>query len=193
MRHVMYVAAPVGSGSTALAPAPRPLRVSHAPVPRALVTLRGLAPRIFAGQAPARPAAIAVAAVAAAAQNDLDATARAKVQAGGLVHAHPGTTEVLDGFAPARHTAVAPPSSARCRARYGRQASRRVRPLPCPPSSASIALYRGMPTATPGYTDRVTASITAHCDARAWLAALQGGQAGAHPIKTRTDQLALFG
>jgi hypothetical protein len=32
-----------------------------------------------------------------------------------------------------------------------------------------------------------------HCDARACLAALQGGQAGAHPIKTRTDQQALFG
>jgi hypothetical protein len=95
----MYVAVPAGSRSTALAPAPRPLRVSHAPVPRALVTLRGLAPRILTGLVPARPAAVTVAAVTAAAQNDLGATARAQVQAGGLVHAHPGTTEVLDGFA----------------------------------------------------------------------------------------------
>jgi len=54
-------------------------------------------------------------------------------------------------------------------------------------------LYRGVPTATSGYTDRVTAGITSHCDARACLAALQGGQAGAYPIKTRTDQQALFG
>ena len=157
----MCVVAPAGDGSTALAPAPRALRVSHAAVPRALVALRGLAPRIITGQAPARPAAIAVAAVAAAAQNDLGAATRTQVQPGGFVHEHPGATEVLDGFAPARHTAVAPPSSARCRARYGRQASRRERPLPCPPSSASIALYRGMPTATPGDTDRLTAGITA--------------------------------
>ncbi len=48
-----------------------------------------------------------------------------------------GQTLVLDGRVPARHTAVAPPSSARCRARHGRQASRPERPLPCPPSSAS--------------------------------------------------------
>ena len=34
------------------------------------------------------------------------------------------------------HTDAAPPSSARCRARYGRQASRRDWPLPRPPSSA---------------------------------------------------------
>jgi hypothetical protein len=79
VRHVMCVVAPAGDGSTALAPAPRPLRVSHAPVPRALVTLRGLAPRIFPGQAPARPAAVAVAAVAAAAKNDLGAATRTQV------------------------------------------------------------------------------------------------------------------
>ena len=57
-----------------------------------------LPPRILTGLVAARPAAVAVAAVAAAAQDDLDAAARAQVKAGGLVHAHPGTTEVLDGL-----------------------------------------------------------------------------------------------
>jgi hypothetical protein len=106
-----------------------------------------------------------------------------------LVHAHPGTTEVLDGLVPARHTVVAPPSSARCRARRGRQASRRERPLPCPPSSASTALYRGVPTAPSACTDSMSAGPPAiarpHCAARASLAALQGGQAGAHPDQTK--------
>ena len=69
-----------------------------APAPGALVALRGVPPRILTGLVAARPAAVAVAAVAAAAQDDLDAAARAQVQAGGLVHAHPGTTEVLDGL-----------------------------------------------------------------------------------------------
>jgi hypothetical protein len=150
VRHVMCVVAPAGSGSTALAPAPGPLRVSNAAAPRALVALRGLAPRILTGLVPARPAAVAVAAVAAAAQNDLDAASRTQVQAGVLVHAHPGTTEVLDGLVPARHTDVAPPSSARCRVRYGRQACQSGRPLPRPPSSASTALYRGVSCARPG-------------------------------------------
>ncbi len=95
-----------------------------ASAPGALVALRSLATRLLTGLMPALPAAVAVAAVAAAAQDDLRTTSRAQVQAGGLVHAHPGTTEVLDGLVPARHTAVAPPSSARCRARYGRQACR---------------------------------------------------------------------
>ena len=180
VRHVMCVVAPVGSGRPALAPAPGPLRMGDAAAPRALVALRGLAPRILTGLVPARPAAVAVAAVAAAAQNDLDAAPRAQVQAGGLVHAHPGTTEVLDGLVPARHTAVAPPSSARCRARYGRQACQPGRPLPRPPSSASTALYRGVhcamsgPAPGPTATDEFPAT-----DARACLAALQGGQAGA--------------
>jgi hypothetical protein len=111
--------------STALAPAPRPLR--RGPCGRAGSTgsacaLAPLPPRALGA---CTPAAVAVAAVAVAAQHDLDAATRAQEQAGGWVHAHPGTTEVLDGRVPARHTAVAPPSSARCRARYGRQASRR--------------------------------------------------------------------
>ena len=85
----------------------------------------------------------------------------------------------------ARHTAAAPPSSARCRARYGRQACRQEGPLPRPPSSASTALYRGGSMAPPGHcvgeSTGSTATTRARCAARACLAALQGGQAGAHP------------
>jgi len=152
--------------------------VRDAAAPGALVAPCAEPLPILAGLAAARPAAIAVAAIAAAAQDDLDATARAQVQAGGWVHAHPGTTEVLDGLAPARHTAVAPPSSARCRARYGRQASRRVRPLPCPPSSASTALYRGVPTAPPGYRHAVTADTDATAALTARRPRLPGRPAG---------------
>jgi len=164
VRHVMCVdtcSADGATGSTALAPTTRALRVRDATAPGALVALCSLTPRLLADLTPASSAAIAVAAVAAAAQDDLDATTRAQVKAGGLVHAHPGTTEVLDGLVPARHTAAAPPSSARCRARCGGQASRRERPLPCPPSSASTALYRGMPTPPSDRTDGVSAGITA--------------------------------
>ncbi len=67
--------------------------------------------------------------------------------------------------------------------------ARRERPLPCPPSSASPALYRGVPTATSAHTDGVSADIPvtarARCVARACLAALQGGQAGAHPDQSK--------
>jgi hypothetical protein len=101
---------------------------------------------------------------------------------------------VLDGFAPARHTAVAPPSSARCRARYGR---------PSFPASQTVAvptffgidrvvprraLCDAEPRAGPTATARDLANVT-----RACLAALQGGQVGAHSIKTRTDQQVLLG
>ena len=110
----------------------------------------------------------------------------------------PDATEVLDGFAPARHTAVAPPSSARCRARYGRQASRRERPLPCPPSSASIALYRASRRSPPGGAiadpspvaqtpdrhDRRCRRLTRTDFACVCLAALQGGQADALPHRS---------
>ena len=158
VRHVMCVhtcSADGVTGRLALAPTTRALRMRDASVPGALVALCGLAPRLLTGLMPTLPAAVAVAAVAAAAQDDLDATTRAQVQAGGSVHAHPSTTEVLDGLVPARHTAVAPPSSARCRARYGRQASRQEGPLPRPPSSASTALYRGIPPAPLANADGV--------------------------------------
>ena len=168
VRHVMCVAPLAAVGGTdnrALAPATRAVCVRDAAAPRALVALRGLPSRLGPGLMPTQTAAIAVAAVAATAQDNLDAASRAQVQAGGLVHAHPGTTEVLDGLVPARHTAVAPPSSARCRARYGGQASRRERPMPRPPSSASTALYRGAPTAPSVQTDGATARHHNRCTA----------------------------
>jgi len=49
-------------------------------------------------------------------------------------------------------------------------------------------LYRGVPGATSGVTDGASAGIHAHAghsDARTCLAALQGGQAGAHPRQSR--------
>ena len=50
------------------------------------------------------------------------------------------------------------------------------------------ALRDAEPCAGPTATERDLAKAT-----RACLAALQGGQAGAHPIKTRTNQQALLG
>jgi hypothetical protein len=128
MRHVVGTAVRLrvqdraSLASPALTPTLRALGVGDAATPGALVALRSLPLRLVTGLTPAGSVAVAVAPVAVAAQDDLDAASRAQVQAGGLVHAHPGTTEVLDGLVPARHTAAAPPSSARCRARYGRQA-----------------------------------------------------------------------
>ena len=152
----------------------------HASAPRALVALCGLAPRLLTGLTPALPAAVAVAAVAAATQKDLDAASGAQEQAGGTVHAHHGTTEVLDGLVPARHTAVAPPSSARCRARYGRQACRQS-------DRCRVHLLRHRSRCTAACHQRRQVAPTACAPAspspptaRASLAALQGGQAGAH-------------
>jgi len=134
MRHTIC-AAPVRK--TAAAPASCACRVCHAPRARALVALGGSTLCSLPSLTRARRGAVALATVAVAAQQHLGAAARAQEQAGRTIHAHPGQTEVLDGRVPARHTAVAPPSSARCRARHGHQASRPERPLPCPPSSAS--------------------------------------------------------
>jgi hypothetical protein len=134
MRHTIYTA-PVRK--TAAAPASSAGRVGHAATAGALVALGGVSLRSVTRQARTRRTAVALATVAVAAQQHLLAAARAQEQAGWTVHAHPGQTEVLDGLVPARHTAVAPPSSARCRARHGHQASRPERPLPCPPASAS--------------------------------------------------------
>jgi hypothetical protein len=54
-----------------------------------------------------------------------------------------------------------------------------------------------MSPAPPADADGVSAGIPAiaraHCVARACLAALQGGKAGATSIKDRADQLRLFG
>jgi hypothetical protein len=104
-----------------------------------LVSKCALAPSRVARQAPARPAAVAIATVAVAAQHDLGAATRAQVQPPWSIHAHPGQEPKLQCWTDASqrcHTDAAPPSSARCRARYGCQASRRDWPLPRPPSSA---------------------------------------------------------
>ena len=159
MRHTICAAL---VRKTAAAPASCACRVCHAPRARALVAPGGISLCSLTCLARARRAAVALATVAMAAQQDLAAAARAQEQAGWTVHAHPGQTEVLDGRVPARHTAVAPPSSARCRARHGHQASRPERPLPCPPSSASgtvvartvAAAQAGMCPMAPTVSDR---------------------------------------
>jgi hypothetical protein len=69
-----------------------------------LVAARALAPSGVARQAPALPAAVAIATVAVATQHDLVAATRAQEQAPWSIHAHPGSrTEaaVLDGRVPA--------------------------------------------------------------------------------------------
>ena len=200
MRHTIC-AAP--AGKTAAAPASCARRVGHAATARALVALSGIPLRGVTRLARARGAAVALATVAVAAQQDLGAATRAQEQAGWTVHAHPGQTEVLDGRVPARHTAVAPPSSARCRARRGRQASRPERPLPCPPSSASgTVVSRPVAAAQAGICPRAPAAVsdapaaehptttTAHQQRRlACLASLQGGQAGERRSAERGAQV----
>ena len=123
VRHVLCALAAMAitgvACSATLPPTPGPLGMCQATTPRRLVTLRGFAPGRSARHPPARPAAIAVATIALAAQHHLHAAACAQEQAGWSLHKHPGRTEVLDGCVPAGHTVVAPPSSARCRARYG--------------------------------------------------------------------------
>jgi hypothetical protein len=159
MRHTIC-AGPVRK--TAAAPASRACRVSHAATAGALVAPGGGSLCGVSGLARAGRGAVALATVAMAAQQNLATAARAQEQAGWTVHEHPGQTEVLDGRVPARHTAVAPPSSARCRVRRGRQASRPERPLPCPPSSASgtvvaravAAAQAGMCRMAPTASDR---------------------------------------
>ena len=144
----LCVASPLlAAAARRLAPASRSLRRGRCG--RGASAGSAARPRAAQRHAPgaSRPAAVAVAAVAAAAQHDLDAAARAQEQAGGTVHRAPRTPKCWTDVVPARHTAVAPPSSARCRARHGRQASRRERPLPCPPSSASTRVVLRRPSA----------------------------------------------
>jgi len=127
------------ASTAASAPPPRPLRVGKPAAPRPLVSTCALAPSGLARQTPARPAAVAVATVAVVAQHDLGAATRAQEQAPWSLHAHPGQEPKPQCWTDASqrcHTDVAPPSSARCRARYGCHASRRDWPLPRPPSSA---------------------------------------------------------
>jgi len=127
VRHVLLqatAASPTITASTApLAPAPRPLGVGYPAPPRPLVSVCALAPSRVARQAPALPATVAVATIAVAAQHDLHAATRAQEQAPWSIHAHPGREPKLQCWTDASqrcHTDAAPPSSARCRARYGR-------------------------------------------------------------------------
>jgi len=122
-----------GSQRGALTPTLGPCGVPDASTARTLVATRSLAPCRGVRLAPAVASAVPVAAIAAAAQDDLDAAPGAQEQAGWTVQPHHQTEPVvLDGVVPARHTAVAPPSSARCRARRGHQAARRERAAAAP-------------------------------------------------------------
>ena len=148
VRHVLLkttaATAALTASRAALAPPPRPLRVGKSAAPRPLVSTCAVAPSRIARQAPARPAAVAVASVAVAAQHDLGVATRTQEQAPRSLHAHPGQEPKMQCWTDASqrcHTDAAPPSSARCRARYGRRASRPERPLPRPPSSAWTLLY----------------------------------------------------
>ena len=128
---------------SALAPALRSCGVPDAPTARALVTTSCLAPGMVVRLTPAGAAAIPVATIAAAAQHDLDAAPGAQEQSSWTVQLHNQTAPVvLDGIVPARHTAVAPPSSARCRARRGHQAARRERAAAAPTFFGIGRLYR---------------------------------------------------
>ena len=162
----------VGTVSDALAPAPRPRGVLEAATARALVATGGFAPGDVVDLTPAGAAAIPVAAIAVAAQDDLDAAPDAQEQTGWKVQLHHQTEPVvLDGVVPARHTAAAPPSSARCRARRGHQASRQERAAAVPTffSSARVVLRRpprplGLSGRPAGRPDRHPSSIS--CSAR---------------------------
>lgn len=70
------------------APAPRARRMGHAPASAALVASTRLALRGLARQARTRGCAVALTAVAMAAQQDLDKATCTEEQAGGIVHAH---------------------------------------------------------------------------------------------------------
>jgi len=158
VRHFMFG---VGMISNALAPAPRSRGMQETAAARALVAVGGLAPRNAVHPAPACAPAVPVSAIAVAAQNNLNATPGAKEQTRWTVQRHhPTEPVVLDGIVPARHTAVAPPSSARCRARRGHRAVRQERAAAVPTffSSVRVVLRRplrhaglpGRPAGRPG-------------------------------------------
>ncbi len=129
----------ITASTAALAPPLRPPGMGKPAAPRLLVSACALAPSRIARQAPALPATVAVATIAVAAQHDLHAATRAQEQPPWSIHAHPGREPKMQCWTDASqrcHTETAPPSSARCRARYACQASRRDWPLLRPPSSA---------------------------------------------------------
>ena len=116
------------------APAPRTCCVSHAAAAAALVAPSGVAACCAARLARTGSGAVALTAVALAADQDPVAAAGAQEHASGAVHTHlgPCRPKVLDGLVPARHTPVAPPSSARCRVRHGQHAAKRYRTAAAP-------------------------------------------------------------
>ena len=154
MRHFMFganadgardivVAALSDSQCYALAPALRSRGMTGAPAARALVTTGGLAPGEIVLLTPASPTAIPIAAIAAAAQDDLHTAPDAQEQTGWTIQRHHQTEPVvLDGIVPARRTEAAPPSSARCRARRGHQAARRER-------TVAVPIFFGSPRVLP--------------------------------------------
>ena len=161
-----------GPQPNSLTPALGPRGMPNASTARALVATGSLAPGEVVRLAPAGAAAIPVAAIAAAAQDDLDAAPGAQEQSSWTVQRHhQAEPVVLDGCVPARHTDVAPPSSARCRARRGHQAARRERAAAAPTffGSAWVVPRRlsrplslsGRPAGRP---DRLPSSI--RCSAR---------------------------
>ena len=132
-----------GSQRSVLTPTLGSCGVPDAPTARALVTTGCLAPGEVVSLAPAGATAVPVATIAAAAQDDLDAAPGAQEQSSWTVQLHHQTEPVvLDGVVPARHTAAAPPSSARCRARRGHQAARRERTAAAPTFFGIGRLYR---------------------------------------------------
>ena len=182
-----------GSQRSALTPEPGSGGVPHASTARALIATGGLAPGEVVSPAPAGATAIPVATITAAAQDDLDAAPGAQEQSSWTVQLHHQTEPVvLDGVVPARHTAAAPPSSARCRARRGHQAARRERAAAAPTFFGFGRLYRASRQLVPsrasaddrkprcsGPSTAAAPQLLAHrIDfAGICLAALQGGQA----------------
>ena len=209
MRHFMFgakadgardaVVALSSSQCDALAPPLGSRGMTGAPAARALVTTGGLAPGEIV-LLPAGAAAVPVAAIAAAAQDDLHTAPDAQEQTGWTVQRHHQTEPVvLDGIVPARHTDAAPPSSARCRARRGHQAARRERTAAVPiffgsPRVVSELSQAGQPRTAARAASLSTSAPGSDGDSReSWnadvaltgLVALQGDQAN----KPLIDQL----
>ena len=186
-----------GSQRSALTPALGPRGVPHASTARALVATGSLAPGEVVRLMPAGAAAIPIAAIAAAAQDDLNAAPSAQEQAGWTVQRHHQSEPVvLDGVVPAGHTAVAPPSSARCRARRGHQAARRERAAAAPTffGSGRVVLRRLGPRWTAFAPRRTPAAMpitagTAMTSRRPCPSDLPGRPAGrpGKPISHRSD------
>ena len=138
VRHVL--------ASLSLAPVPRTRSMGEPPTPAALVSGGRLVSCRSPRQARAHPRAVALAPVAAAAQQHLHPAACAQEQSGrcrlGRVHLQRLRLvwpKVLDAVVLQRHTGVAPLVEARCRVRRGSaQAVKLQGPLPRPPYSAWV-------------------------------------------------------